>query len=434
VLPFCSFPPGWPLLISVPLALADPGDPLVPLRVAQVLNVLLGVALGGLTWVVVRRAAGEVAALVALLLISALPLGILLSTGAMSDLCHAVALVAAWWCLDRRRELAAGLILGYAYVVRPEALAILVVLLADLAWRERRAPWRLAAGAAVGIVPYLVFARVSLGHWSLSSKTGFLTAAVDQGLGGLLAENIPAVVLALPGLLGWPVAALAVLGLAVRPGRWALFLVPILLVPLFPFRMDPRYWVPYLPFVLLAAGLGAGWLAGRVGPARRRSLTAGLVAVVLVGFLAGSGRDLPRVSEEREVYIGLRDTGFWLGERVGHDTIVAAYKPYASYWGWCRFASVARASTAAEVVAVARRRGARYLVINRHIARFLHPPLGAFTRPLPAELAAQVRPVHVLEYPELPGHDTIIYEVLDPAPPAANPWRTFWVQAPERGR
>ncbi len=445
-LPFGSFAPGWPLLVALGLLPAGAEDPLTVLRVAQLLNVALGVGLVALTHVMLRRHLGTTVALLGAAVLAIQPLAVRLSTGAMSDLLAGVLLAGAWLLLERGRSIRAGLCLGYAYVVRPELILVTgAVAVAELV-RTRRVPWRFALAAAACVAPYLVFARVASGQWTLSGKSGFLAAGLadvqQRGLGAVLGENLPELLAGLPAQLGWPLVALAVLGLVVRPGRPLLFMLPVLVLPLFTFRMDPRYWLPYLPFWLLAAGHGGRWLVARVeqasrigrrdgsgppDPEFRQTVIATVVAIAVVGFALRTAPEIRRLPQQEEVFIGLRDAGLWLRERVDRHTVVAGYKPYASYWAGCRFAGYATAAGAGEVLSRSVARGAQYLVVNRYVARFLMPDLAPFLDPLPTHVLDVITPVQAFTYPDLPGQETLVFRVNAPVPPPPGAENRFWV-------
>lgn len=441
-LPFGSFAPGWPLLVAAGLLPVGPEDPLTVLRVAQLLNVALGVGLVAAAFAMLRRPLGAPAALLGAALLAIQPLAVRLSTGAMSDLLAAVLLAGAWLLLRRGAWARTGLLLGYAYVVRPELILVLAAVVVSELHRTRRVPWRLGLAAAVCVAPYLVFARLASGQWTLSGKSGFLAAGLadvqQRGLGAVLAENLPELLAGLPAQLGWPLVLLAVLGLAVRPGRHLLFMLPILVLPIFTFRMDARYWVPYLPFWILAAGHGGRWLSDQMGrapgPGRaapgaglRGPVAAAVVVLAVAGFAVRTAPEIRRLPRQEEVFVGLRDAGLWLRERVDRDTVVAGYKPYASYWAWCRFAGYGRAAGAAEVLERSVARGAEYLVVNRYVQRFLMPELGPFFEPLPPHVLEVITPVYEVTDPVLPGQDTRVFRIEDPVPPPHDTAGRFWV-------
>ncbi len=433
VLPFCNFAPGWPLVLSIPLVFMDLSDPMAPLRAAQIANVILGAVMGLLTFLMVARRLGRWAGLLAAAVILLLPLDILLSRGDLSEMTYACCLVGSWLLLDSRRRFAAGLLLGFAYVVRPEAMLIVAALGLWCLIRERRVPWTLVAGVLVFFIPYVVFARYYTGHWTLSGKSGFLWAAIREmrsnGVFSVVGRKLPAFARHYPQMAGWPVVVLSVLGLVVRPGRRILYLLPLAIIPFFDFLLGPRYWVPYLPFLLLAAGTGTAWVAARLPAGRRRLGTAVILVLALAGTGLASRSALGDFRDPPETYPGLKAAGLWLRENVGRETVVAAHKPFASHWGWCRFAKYQRSQSTRGLVRSALAAGAEYLVVNNGVARNQVPGLRPFTGRIPPDIAGQLTLVQSFRYEDDPGQNTDIYRVNQPTPAPENRFNTFWVQA-----
>lgn len=424
-LPLSSFPPGWPLLAVIPMAFVDPDSSIAVLRAAQGANVFFGTLLPLLAFLALRRRLPTPLPLLGATLLAVLPLNLVSAKGDLSEMSYACVLLAGWLLSERRPGFAGGLLLGAAYLIRPEAALAAAGLWAWSVFRERSVPWRFTLGALIPVLPYLVFLRVASGAWSLSAKGVFLSRSLGDrsagGFAGLVADNLATFVPHLPALIGWPLVLLALWGAWVGRGRWLFFLLPILPVPLFDFAMVPRYWLPYLPFVLLGAGLAAVQLRKRLGarwPGRGGGVVSLLLATACVGGFALAARDdYPTVLHNDEAYRGLREAGDWLAERVEPDTVVAAYKPYASFWAGCRFLPYPADETApALIVEYVRRRGARYLIANvnvvhRHVPG-LDPLLGS---PLPAHLADKLTLVHLIQHDDV-IQTTAIYAVNDPLP------------------
>jgi len=417
---FSTFPPGWPLLFTGPLFLLGVDDPIAPLRAAQLVNVVLGTAFGGLVWSVLRPEAGRWIATAGAAVALFLPRLIMASTGDMSDVTYAC-VIAVCWLLDHRgASLATGLLLGYAYLIRPEALLIAAGLAVLHLVEERRVPWRLLLGFAVLSLPYVLFIHAETGRWSLSSKAVVLDRTLREHPGAayqsMILDNLRLHLFNLVRLLGLPLVALALTGAVTRPGRWLLYLVPGLLPPLFSIAMVPRFWLPMVPFVLLGAVLGGRWLLSRLF-ARRRSLgAAALAALAATGVLVASLDDIPEIGRVHEEYAGLRDAGLMLRMHVGPDTQIAAYKPYASFWAGCRHLRVPADMKAGDVVAYCREKGADYLVVNVYIALHFRPGLlDLLESPLPADLRSEVTLVKVFKYPHRDGDNTAVYRI-EPRP------------------
>ncbi len=179
--------------------------------------------------------------------------------------------------------------------------------------------------------------------------------------------------------------------------------------------MDVRFWIPYLPVIVLAAGLGGLHLAG-LPWFRPRWKQIALLAVLLTGLVAASWDDAYWIKRNREAFYGLRDAGAWLKDKTDSDTVLAAYKPYTSFWAGCRFIKYPEDMDALELVLWARNHGAEYMVVNvkvvHHLAKGLDPLL---TSPLPPDLADKVTLVELLKY-DLVEHNTAIYRINDPLP------------------
>ena len=318
-----------------------------------------------------------------------------------------------------------GLLLGYAYLIRPEAALAAAGLWLVHIRREREIPWRFSLGALLPTIPYLVFIRVASGHWSLSAKGIFLSqsfgAKSAEELLRLVGSNLASFLPMLPEMIGLPLVLLAIWGAWIRRGRWLIFLCPLLPLPLFDFVMAPRYWLPYLPFLLLSAGLGGRQLvcwAHERRPRHGRKFALVVIPVLaLGGYLLEARDDFPAVLQNIEGYLGMREAGEWLSERVNPETVVAGYKPYVSFWAGCRFVQYPEGETdPGAIIEYVRRRGAKYLVANvKTVHRFvpgLDPLLGS---PLPLPLAEKLTLVQLLQYEET-IQTTAIYEVKDPLP------------------
>jgi hypothetical protein len=415
--PYSCFPPGWPALVAVPLRFRDAGDPHALLASAQLLNVLLGVLLTWLTWRLLRPRLGFGPALAGAAVVAFLPQLVILAKSDLSDLAYACGLLGGWLLLERRRDLPAGLVLGFTYLVRPEsALASLAL----IAWRwrgDRRLPWRLALGHAVFVLPYLAFLKVAGGGWDVSSKTVALSQTLEAYPGtaylGVIARNLGLLAPLLTGQLGLPLALLAAYGTARHRGAWAWLLAPLLSVPLVINPMVVRFWLPYLPLLLLGAGLGARSLV-KLAVARGRGAR---VPAIILGVAVAAGLavaaidDAPFIHRETEAYYGLKDAGLWLRGSVTREALVADYKPYAAYWAGCRFLKYPELDSAREYALWAANHGVDYLVVNVQTVRQYLPGLdGLLVSPLPPELAARLELVQTFFY-ERVGDNTVVYRV-----------------------
>ncbi|MBM4130853.1 hypothetical protein FJ250_07465 [bacterium] len=113
-LPYSTFPPGWPLLAAIPLRFMAADDPLAMLRAAHIANVALGSLMCALAFVMLRRRLGFAWALGGATVMALLPQLVVAAKSDLSEPAFGCALLGAWLLLERRRELPAGLLLGYA--------------------------------------------------------------------------------------------------------------------------------------------------------------------------------------------------------------------------------------------------------------------------------------------------------------------------------
>ncbi len=412
--PFSCFPPGWPALISVPMLWLDKADPMDLLRAAQGVNVAASTLLGLLTFFLLRRRLGYLPALLGLAVMALLPANLILAKGDLSDTTYACGLLVSWLLYDRGRKGASGLLFGLTYLVRPEAIIAAVALLAHETWLRRRPPRAMLLGLMTPVLPYLVFIRTASGTWGLSSKDVALgqSLSAHPGLGylDLIWSNLRLLAPLLTGMLGLPLVILALWGLIRARSRWLWMLAPLLPVPLIINPMVARFWVPYVPFFLLGAGLAIRELAARF-PSRRWPATLLLALLALGGLYQATRDDMIYVKHDTEAFFGLKDAGAWLKPQVDPETIIAAYKPYTSFWAGCRFAKLPDDDNIDALLTWTRNSGARYLIVNVLVTRTLMPVLDPLLqKPLPPRLARRLELVQLFEY-DLTEHNTAVYRV-----------------------
>jgi 4-amino-4-deoxy-L-arabinose transferase-like glycosyltransferase len=281
-------------------------------------------------------------------------------------------------------------VLGLAYLVRPEAALYLVSLLIValiLAVRDRTwlgwAPWLVGGlvGFSLMAAPYLVYLRRSLGHWTLSGKVAH---NLVQDLGGSvgiapLAHPMALATNTVVNLLAFLKYSLPDL----LPGLLILFLLPgvlrraredgwlgregVLLALLIPpfgtlaFHTETRVFFPVLAFVLpfVAAGLiaTAGWVVGRPSPRWSAALAIGVLLLGLVAAL----RPVLRPDPTEAVY---RQAARMIAETEAGDTIVMDRKPFVAYYSGRRHAALGAEITPADLQTAARRAGARLVVLD----------------------------------------------------------------------
>ena len=418
-LPWSCFPPGWPAVVAAPYVFLDRSDPMSLLRAGQTANVILGTLMPLLAFFLMRPFLGTRLAVIGMAVLMFLPLNIVYSKNDLSEMSFTCVLLGSWLLWRRERLVLAGLMFGFAYLIRPEALLAAGGLGLWLWRRDRRPPWRMMVSMVLVMIPYLIFIRFQTGAFDLTSKTVAVSLSLEAYPGwrylGLIGHNLWIFVPKLVGLLGVPLVVLAVWGMIKGRGAWLWLLAPLVPVPFIINPMDVRFWIPYLPVFLLAAGLGAVHLTGQPWlKARWRQTT--LLIVILAGLGLAARDDVFWIRRNREAFYGLKDAGAWLSERTDRGTVVAAYKPYASFWAGCGFIKYPDNMDATGLVIWARNHGARYMIVNvkvvHHLAKGLDPLL---ENPLRPHLAEKITLVKLFEY-DLVDHNTAIYLINDPLP------------------
>jgi hypothetical protein len=324
-------------------------------------------------------------------------------------------LVAAFLLLPKRR-VSAGFVLGYSYLIRPEALLVVAGVAGVIIWRERRLVWEILLGTVTCVVPDIFFIQNHTRVWALTGKLGFLEGAWNRHPGSeflvLIGNNLKTLILLLPGQIGVPLVLLAVLGLVLRPRFASLGLLTLLAVPFFDFAMVDRFWLPSLPFVLLAAGQGAAIVLGSVTFASQKVVRSVLLATVLAGAFLVSSDDVARLSINPNRYIGIQEAGLWLGSQVSEQTKIAAYKPFASYWAGCEFVKYPTDGYIWQLLDDMEAQEVEYLVVNAHVARVFVPQLQSLLgRNADPGLKLRVEPVKIFAF-DPSDQTTIIFRLL----------------------
>ena len=295
----------------------------------RLFGLISAVALVGLVWLLLKEISDHTTAHFGAALLATNPAVIRHAPSAEIDLPYLMLLCGALYAQVRSIRsrqsravwsVSAGLLFGIAYLVRPEALVVALLVglwfLVGPAARQLGARrWLVGLSAPIALMvgaPYLVWLHESLGRWTLSGKDRTLSLkylpdkkhperALQAGPIGAILQNpddlfkwLPVhakrTLTELPKAAGYGCLALAVLGAVawhrgrVRPDRLGSLLVLIASVPpvlafalLYPYE---RYFLQGLPAVALLAALGCRRLLERCG--RRWVLTALLGINLLV--------------------------------------------------------------------------------------------------------------------------------------------------------
>ncbi|MFA7160269.1 MAG: glycosyltransferase family 39 protein [Kiritimatiellia bacterium] len=343
----------------------------------------------------------------------------------------------SWAALARKGPaffLPAGAIWGLAYLTRPEGigyfLLMAVIVAAKFAmerkWRWVAALFLLAAGFLAVAAPYLVHLRQDTGRWMIGKQSP-LNLALGENVGGSLdwgtafekcyfglsddgtkvgtemilekEQGIVAYVLSnpvsiakryfinlhlinkyvLPGL-AYPLvlvlfAAGIFLGDKTKTRRASvLFLacLPYLAFPLF--IVDPRYFLPLVPIIIIWAARGlveaAAWFAGpapgavpigtAAPPLKPALVEAVLVAALLLSFVPFTFRAFLKGDTRTSIY---KEAGAWISSNLPPDAALVCRRPYLPFYSGRRQV-VLPFATLDRILKYARYKGAGYLVAD----------------------------------------------------------------------
>ncbi len=389
-------------LYSVAIALTAPLA--VDLEAAgRLVSALFGTALILPAYALARVILGPASALVTAGLLSIHPALVLSGASVLSEAIYTFWLILAVWIGHRACTAgrpwtlpAAGIALGLAYLVRPEAFLYLLGLLGWAVYRGSRAPKeRGVLGplilAGLGFLacagPYWVYLRHTLGRWTLTGKvlhnlvqdTGRLPASDHTDLGYLADHAVPiawrfvenTILLAkyvLPELFPGVLVLLllpGVLAAARRSGWWDregfLLLASVPPLATLAFHVETRVFLPVLPFLLplVAGGIRATahW-AGRERDTTRWLAT--ILTVVVLATLPFTLRPLLRPDPDLAVY---RHAAAWLAGKASTDAPLLDRKPFVGFYGGRRVVPLPDIPPA-ELLALARRNGATIVVLD----------------------------------------------------------------------
>lgn len=415
VMQFSTFPPGWSLLISVPLLGFGTADGMDVLHAAQTANVVFGTLVVPLVFVLLRPHFGAWSALAGAACVALLPDAVILSSVDLSEMSYLAFFVAAWIAWHRERWWSAGALFGVAYLVRPEALIVLFAAVGVASLRDRRLHWRPLVAAAPFVVAYVLFVHGATGEWTLSGKAAFLERA-ERAEGSAVRRWFTNAGTLLEGsvlLLGLPLVVLAAWGLVRRRGVEAVVFVPMLLLPVFTFRMEARYWVPLVPFVLWFALAGGRDVAARFAGRARWSVAVGLALAAVIGLGWATREDFGKIGVNYEAYDGLRQAGRWIAANSAPDDVVVDYKPYTAFWAGRPYAKLPQRDDLLSTVDRIRESGHDYLVVSVFMCRALTPQLRPLVSPEPLDerLARRIELVYVVRVPDDPRQTTAVYRV-----------------------
>jgi hypothetical protein len=299
-----TYAPGLPILMALAAMLAGPCGVYLVVPATAGLLVWLTYAFG-------RRASDRLVAMGAAVLVATSPTVLFMMMWPMSDVPVAAFWLAALVTATAGRPLPTAMLAGVAILIRPNLAPLVVVPIALLvAGRaiDRRAAWRAAVWAALGVAPFAI--AIALLNHSLYGS------AFESGYGavsGLYAAGNVTTNLALHARWlyesqgPYVFAAFAGAALAFRPGasgglRWAAAFAALVWCAYLPYHVYRDWWylrflLPALPLVHVLAvdavsrvttGLGERWRAVAVGVFVAAAATHG-VRFALQKGIAGIG-------------------------------------------------------------------------------------------------------------------------------------------------
>jgi hypothetical protein len=314
---FAGFPPGYPLAVALLL-------PIV--RDAVIAGASVNFAAGTFVVLLLHRLAkrhlSAPLAFAVALFVAVHPYFIRTSVEIWSEPIYMVATLGGILLFESRRFVWSGLLFGYAFLCRPEALPVYAILIGVTARQQRRVPWTFL----IGLVPVGLFATLAsqaVGHLVITPKSGQFDTGLDlasrlRTLAKML-HNVYPLILVPPAM--WH-------GLRSR----SILVLPTLylgVLPVFDVHIQQRM---VLPGVLFLCVLAVRWLV-RLNRTERQ-LVGGSAAVL---FLVGVVPEYRTFTWPSIVIPAARQIGEALRPHVDRDDRIAARFPFVSYYAGAGF-------------------------------------------------------------------------------------------------
>ena len=430
---------GYPALIA--LASMFLHGAVVP---GRAVSLLAAVALMLVVYALARRTLEPAWASLAVWLVALHPLlavygGVVMTESTVLALSYGALL----W-MERERFFAGGVTMGFAYLVRPEALV-----LAPLGALCARGPMRkfllVLAGVAIVMAPYVGYLRWERGSWMISPKTVLVRPTLGKnqsaewrvGPGGApppeerigfvqrlrwaapsVAQNYGPGLLEHLGLLlrswPWPLMLLSALGWAAW--RRAL-LAPLLMelgLPLLAVPFDPRFSLLAVPALAVFAARGATWLTQLLAARPRVRMAAAAAALALSGlgiFWMWQGPDGRTARNFDDGPMNeMRLAGEWLAAQGPPGARVMDRKAYVPFFAGMEHVQLPD-DDYDTIIEFAQREGVKYLVLEEYVVRALRKQM----RPLaedPEFRAREKRLRLVYAHTSGPDEGVAVLEVL----------------------
>ncbi|HKQ59027.1 MAG TPA: glycosyltransferase family 39 protein [Candidatus Eisenbacteria bacterium] len=395
---------GYPALVAL-AGLLLPGRELP----GRAVSIIAGIALIPLVYRLARQGATpRWAAWIAAALAALHPLLAVYSGPIMTETTFLALMLGGILLLERGRAPLAGLVLGIAYAVRPEAMVVAFVAAVALlpGPKGMRAALRFAGAFAIVAGCYVGVLSWERGTFTLTPKTALVHPPTDTraeaewrvgdadrpaveperslperirwAAPGTAARYLPRLGLHLSRLVEswpWPLLALSVVGFAVRPGPLAAPLAQILLLPLLGVGANLRFTLLFLPSLAVFAGVGGAWLVARADRARGVA-----IALVLAAALLGAGWPWFGRPGSHALHFDdgpmaqMREAGAWLRRYGRPGATVMDRKAYVPFFAGMRHLQLPD-DDYETIVRYAQASGADYLVLEEFVVETMRRQL-----------------------------------------------------------
>ena len=427
-----GFPPGYPLVVALVRVVAGDFE-----LAGRVVSLVAGTATVALFHLWARRHLPGRWALAAALFLAVHPEVARQHVEILSEPLYIFCIVLGFTLFEKGRDLAAGALFGYAFLVRPEAVALLLgcavsrlgespaaaagavpAKVPAQAGGARRLPLRLLGTGLLPVILYSALSSHAIGHWVLTPKQGQLDLDADIGprLWKMLTSlHVLFPLLLLPGALAH--------GLRARRSLLA-GVVYMAVLPFFAIHIQPRLLQPALPFLLL---LGLAWVADLRSRWHRPVLAA--AAVLAVWGAVAPFRALFRASIVTPYD---RMLGAQLRPHLRFEDRVACRFPIVPYYAGAGFAAVPLTSYVGTMDSLAASGATHLLVLEHEVLDMLPQLRPLFENAGFATAEGRLEPVVALAPPE--GPRALLYRFRPPAITAPARWDSTAVAAAWAGQ
>lgn len=384
-----SFPIGYPMLSAiVGFVVRD------IVLAGRIVSLLAGLGSITVMYFLARLYTGRPVAFLSALSLSVTPLLIRYSETTMSEALYLFALLFGLLLYARRRMFPAGLSLGFAAITRPEVLGIFGLLALMRARAVRPLALLLVGFAvfyAVGVahtfvrynrlepLPKRQFAGASSVMWHeherVIEKSGDDLRSTKQ-LGGAGAtktavnylKRMPRELWLLVKHSGFLPVLLAIFALRRRRPFLLAALLPLAVYPAFTPRTEERYLLPYVPVVLVMAGIAVETLDKE----RLRRIGYAILVVSMAAGIAANRLHLKPPIDATEA--ALADIGKELRGTIPRGARIADRKPFLAFYAEGDYIEIP-AAPYDETIEYLVDRNVDYLSVDAAVARMFRPAL-----------------------------------------------------------